>query len=131
MPATTTTRTRKPKPIDPKIVAAILKRGYVLSTEVTAVYGTDKKPSPHYTKRSIRRNPSDMSENIWMIPLAKDVYVFANNALTFYPNYSWGALCFFTGDQYNHKKTEAHLKKIYEAYFADYTKAREEKVKLN
>ena len=116
MPANITIR--KPKPIDPKIVSAILKRGYVMPDETKAVFGTDKKPSPHYTKRSIRRNPHDMSENIWMIPLTPDVCVFANNARTFYPNCSWGTLCFFTGGQYNHKKTEANLKKNYEEYYA-------------
>jgi len=121
MPANITIR--KPKPILPAVVSAILKRGYILPQETRAVFGTTKKPSPHYSKRTIRRSPHGLSENIWMIPLTPGVCVFANNAVTFYPNHSWGTLCFFTGDQYNHKKTEAHLKKVYDEYLSAHSKA--------
>lgn len=113
----------KPRIIPPEIIEAILKRGYVAQSEVAAVYGKDDETTPNHVKMSIARNKKEVQERIWLVHLVDETYVFANHALTFYPNYSWGALCFFKNGQYDHKRTEKNLSTHYEEYFADYTKA--------
>lgn len=115
----------KPRVIPPDIIEAIIKRGYVAQSEVAAVYGKDDETTSNHVKMSIARSKTDMQERIWLVHLVDETYVFANHALTFYPNYSWGALCFFKNGQYDHKRTEKHLKKIYKEYYEDYMRAAE------
>jgi len=117
------------KSLSPETVAAIIARGYVASDEVEIVFGKGDNPTPRHTKLSVKIPGESISENIWVVNIAPDVYVFANHALSFYPNHSWGALCFTKNGRYDHARTEKNLKKCYAEYMAAFEKVTKTKKK--